>query len=544
MAIGLLGAAEWRPSGDERRRKPRVPFEGRVRLGPVGQSPRSILPAENLSAEGIFLCCAQPVRVGAQFALELDLPSGDRVLIPEVEVLYNRPAQGKRASGFGARFVDPPAAAAEKLRRVTSAWSGTERPRRAEQRGGSAATVEANESALLYAESRVPDPLGEDSIVTDPCRAPVELAPSMQIELSSIGFGSVRPAPLPRSGSSIRSASIAPTEALRSENPAKPSVEVESLEVEGSEPTTDQVTDHITDPELVVELLQIAPDAALKAALFDEPKSLTPTPEVVISRGPELVGRLDIHAALSRRPGQSGRPGRPGETGRPSRRGSSGGSMKPSRRPSLIEAAPSLVSLTPQPIEIPEPVMELPPSRLMESVQAAIEVAKEIGEYLRTHKTAVILTATVSAGLGLLLTGGDEIEAVPLEIAPVVALPAQPLVLAPKSDVAPPALASEIEAGEAVARTVERPVVASSASLEVANTVKVIRTLTLSNPPRYVLDLDTPPSTVRAGPTAGRVLGVRVGRHDGFTRVVLDLEGSVGAPKIDRSGSTLTITLD
>lgn len=544
VPAGFL-ASEWAPKTTDRRRRPRVPFDERVRLGPIGQPTRAQLPAENLSAEGIFLKCAQPVKVGALFALELDLPNGEHVFLPEVEVLYNRPAKSGLPSGFGARFVNPPAAASEKLRRATTAFSGTERPKRFEQRGGSAATHESHESLLLYAESRIPDPISDEATRTDPRRIPVELAPSMQLELARLEIaqleaearaaervelsatpGSLRPVDL----GSLKPAeviSLRPAEIVRSDLPFL-SAKADGAPIDPGEDGAERVT----DPELVVELKRLTPDAELEKALFDEPKSLTPTPSVVRSRGPERPSHLEVHAALSRRPGEP--------------------SARPSRRPksSVVEAAPSLISIPA--LEVPEEVIELPPTRLEELAIAVRCIAWEIGRYLRSHKTGAAITAVLSASIALLATGpSSKIDVAPIEVAPAVvapAIPTEPVVIL-KSDVAPPALAPELTTAiEATPKPNEAdalgaPKARGEVSLAVAKDAKVIRTLTLSNPPRFVVDIDTRGGEVHQNAASGRVLSVRLGKHDGYTRVVLDVDGPVGSPEVELLDGSIAIRL-
>jgi hypothetical protein len=90
--------------GADQRRSPRVPFDARVRVGPAYGAPYATVSAENLSAGGIFIVTDKPARVGAQFSLELGLPGGDTLYVPEVEVLYNRNDERLGAPGFGARF--------------------------------------------------------------------------------------------------------------------------------------------------------------------------------------------------------------------------------------------------------------------------------------------------------------------------------------------------------------------------------------------------------------------------------------------------------
>lgn len=86
--------------GQDRRRNARVPFERPVRVGPAYGAPYATVIAENLSAGGVFIRSDRDAELGAQFSCEVELPTGEKLYIPEVEVLYER---GDK-TGFGAKF--------------------------------------------------------------------------------------------------------------------------------------------------------------------------------------------------------------------------------------------------------------------------------------------------------------------------------------------------------------------------------------------------------------------------------------------------------
>lgn len=98
----------------DRRRKPRIPCSGPVRLGPAHQPVRSTLVLEDLSSGGLFVRCPRPVQVGARFSIELSLPNGETLYVPEAEVIYNRRVS-EELQGFGAEFVNLPAEVEAKL---------------------------------------------------------------------------------------------------------------------------------------------------------------------------------------------------------------------------------------------------------------------------------------------------------------------------------------------------------------------------------------------------------------------------------------------
>lgn len=98
--------------GLDRRASARIPMSSRVRIGPPGGLPTSVVSASDLSSGGLFVDADREVRVGARFSVEIPLDDGERIYVPEAEVAYNR--NRPQGSGFGVRFVDldPSAAAA------------------------------------------------------------------------------------------------------------------------------------------------------------------------------------------------------------------------------------------------------------------------------------------------------------------------------------------------------------------------------------------------------------------------------------------------
>src|SRR5215470_10315724 len=92
---------------NDRRQSARIPVFGPVRMGPPSQQPYAVVSATNLSRGGLFIDADRPVRVGARFSAEVPLKTGGAIYIPEAEVAYNR--EHRTGSGFGVRFIDPPA---------------------------------------------------------------------------------------------------------------------------------------------------------------------------------------------------------------------------------------------------------------------------------------------------------------------------------------------------------------------------------------------------------------------------------------------------
>ncbi len=89
--------------GQDRRRSARIPLTVPVRVGPPGGQATAPVAATDLSAHGLFIEADRPVRVGARFSCELDLPGGEVAYVAEAEVAYNRDRAHGR--GFGVRFV-------------------------------------------------------------------------------------------------------------------------------------------------------------------------------------------------------------------------------------------------------------------------------------------------------------------------------------------------------------------------------------------------------------------------------------------------------
>jgi PilZ domain-containing protein/AMIN domain-containing protein len=109
----------------DRRRSVRIPVFGPVRMGPPSGQPYAVVSATNLSRNGLFIDADRPVRVGARFSAEIPLRTGGTIYVPEAEVAYNR--DRVNGSGFGVRFIDPPADVVACLDREIS---DTEKPSR------------------------------------------------------------------------------------------------------------------------------------------------------------------------------------------------------------------------------------------------------------------------------------------------------------------------------------------------------------------------------------------------------------------------------
>jgi hypothetical protein len=111
--------------GSDRRRSARIPLATQVRIGPPNGTPYALVSASDLSKGGLFIDADRPVRVGARFSAEIELPSHTKIYVSEAEVAYNR--ERRDGSGFGVRFVcldeDALAAVAEEIDRVTDETS-------------------------------------------------------------------------------------------------------------------------------------------------------------------------------------------------------------------------------------------------------------------------------------------------------------------------------------------------------------------------------------------------------------------------------------
>lgn len=106
--------------GSDRRQSARIPLSTPVKVGPPNGTPYALVSATDLSKNGLFIDADRPVRVGARFSAEIELPTV-KIYIPEAEVAYNR--DRTTGSGFGVRFItaDEEAllAVAEEVDRVT-----------------------------------------------------------------------------------------------------------------------------------------------------------------------------------------------------------------------------------------------------------------------------------------------------------------------------------------------------------------------------------------------------------------------------------------
>src|SRR5262245_54381223 len=111
--------------GRDRRRSARIPLSTQVRIGPPNGTPYALVSASDLSKGGLFIDADRPVRVGARFSAEIELPSHTKIYVPEAEVAYNR--ERHDGSGFGVRFVcldeDALTAVSEEIDRVTDETS-------------------------------------------------------------------------------------------------------------------------------------------------------------------------------------------------------------------------------------------------------------------------------------------------------------------------------------------------------------------------------------------------------------------------------------
>ena len=65
--------------------------------------PTNEVSAADISTGGVFIDADRPVRVGARFSVQIELPDGEAIYIPEAQVVYNR--ERRQGAGFGASFV-------------------------------------------------------------------------------------------------------------------------------------------------------------------------------------------------------------------------------------------------------------------------------------------------------------------------------------------------------------------------------------------------------------------------------------------------------
>ncbi|MBK8014856.1 MAG: PilZ domain-containing protein [Deltaproteobacteria bacterium] len=80
-----------------------MPVTGLVKVGPPNEPPEASVSARDVSVGGLFIDADRPVRVGARFSAVIPLSDGGEVYIAEAAVAYNRVRSN--GSGFGVRFV-------------------------------------------------------------------------------------------------------------------------------------------------------------------------------------------------------------------------------------------------------------------------------------------------------------------------------------------------------------------------------------------------------------------------------------------------------
>ncbi|MCB9652684.1 MAG: PilZ domain-containing protein [Deltaproteobacteria bacterium] len=90
-----------------------MPITGLVKVGPPHEPPEALVSARDVSIGGLFIDADRPVRLGARFSASVPLSDGGEVYVAEAAVAYNRVRP--HGSGFGVRFVSLDEEAAAKL---------------------------------------------------------------------------------------------------------------------------------------------------------------------------------------------------------------------------------------------------------------------------------------------------------------------------------------------------------------------------------------------------------------------------------------------
>jgi len=105
------------PGNKERRAAPRAPLAFRVRFGRVGEA-QTELPSRDLSTQGLFVYSAQPLAVGAEVVMTLELVGSAamdlRGTVVRTQVVTHI-GEGPALSGMGVRFKDVSPADRERL---------------------------------------------------------------------------------------------------------------------------------------------------------------------------------------------------------------------------------------------------------------------------------------------------------------------------------------------------------------------------------------------------------------------------------------------
>lgn len=465
----------------DRRRKPRIPCAGPVRLGPAHQPVRSTLLLEDLSSGGLFIRCPRPVQVGARFSIELPLPSGETLYIPEAEVIYNR-SVSEELQGFGAEFVNLPAEVEAKLIDVAKFDSAIARDER-----------DVSASMILYQESEI------GGVTSGP-------------RISDLRLSTLRPA----------HDTEPPTVALRVFDGTRRE-DVSTLRVRKdrkakvAEVWSDLGEAPALDQELVLDTTTSGFAGELDISESETPRAregrVRPRrarPLVLVAAG--LCGFLVLGSVVLK--------GARRENSAHAAEAASAETNGLSAETHSMLTGRGRVELVKKQPEAPAPAESAAPKNPLPGL---VDVRQLAAERQARRQPEVTPDAPVVAA---------EVKPAPpgAEPSPGKSAPGPVRVKA---------------AAALVAAPVERPTPAPSSSagaddarIRVSPGAKVLRSFVLKSPARFVVDLEQ-----QSGAPEVEKGSARVGMHDGYTRIVIDSPRALSAGEVKQSGEWLQIRL-
>jgi hypothetical protein len=467
------------PNGLDRRNSARIPLAGAVRMGPPSGDPYATVSARDVSTGGLFIDADRPVKLGARFSAEIQLGSGKMIYVPEAEVAYNR--ENPSGSGFGVRFVDPPAEIIEVIEREI------EKTREAVARVPTLPPV----STFEVLESHTIAPVVEKV----PDREP-ELARESKIELKR---------------ESVREPARGSKRALKDENateifardtlsslPQEPSIGDDAFDVESYLPES--------APAWWEEWMRVGHD--LKARVLERSRRVPLLWTTLAITGSVLVVSA-IGLAL-----WSGTRAEAVEVTPIVDRGVTAGThqalMGDKQMPDVV--IPKRVAAALAPAEAKKP---LPPLVYVE------EVEKPVQKAIEQPKPA---TKSVEK---------------PAVVKPVVAkaVVEKPAVVKPV--VEKPAIAKPV-----VTKPAAKPSRDLKTRIGLAANARVLKTHVLRAPDRFVIDIagqDKAPSMPGVG---GGIKSIRVGKHPDYTRIVIETSGPIDNGRASKKGGDLSVAIE
>lgn len=546
--------------GVERRTSARIPIFGPVRMGPPSGEPYAPVSAANLSRSGLFIDADRPVRIGARFSAEIPLRSGGAVYVPEAEVAYFR--EHMTGSGFGVRFIDPPAEVVAALEREIALVTGSFRPFLTPEPDVLASSPPAREHAPGHAAGLADDAY---QTLTDlpgptvpgptvPGRTAVARGASARSKAVTLRPGEPPvasgddalelPEPLPHedtafaepgaghSGGDGLSEPVTPQRARLAEDVSLPPEP-------GFEPSGPY--EPVTEPRFrrtLEDLMHRAHDA--RHALVERGRRF-PLAWTAVA----LAGALTVAGAAVLAVSQGPSPESADRGPEPADRGFSATTqqvlMGERQAPALVPPA----ELAPPEAE---PKSPLPPLVVLDEAGKPAESSARKAEPGRTDPGPAERAGAASEHAARASRGSGERSAA------AVAHPSTPR--APAARGARPAqerkapeeravqLASTVAPKPFPAKAVAHPPRSTHLHFRLSAHASVLKTHVLKSPNRFVVDLVGMDGPVAPPPLTAHVKRVRFGRHPEFLRVVIETDAPIEQGRVSRSGHDLSVTLD